>query len=76
MKDKELVKRGTWVNPGEYAPEKLYEVYDEVDQNHCMLIYSGSSKADAVAKAKDYAKTHDIPLRCLKAYELTKQERE
>lgn len=57
------------------APEKMYEVYDETDPNHCLLIYSGTSKDEAIAKAKEYAKVHDIPLECMSAYELTKQER-
>lgn len=70
-----MVERRVKVKQGEHAPEKLYEVYDEVDPNHCLLIYSGASKADAVAKAKRYAKAHDIPLGCLRAYELTKQEK-
>ena len=74
MKDKELVERRFLAEAGKRAPEKMYEVYDEVDTNHCILIYRGTSKTDAIAKAKEYAKKHDIPLGCMGAYELTKQE--
>lgn len=72
MKDKELVTRRPRTNAQEKAPEKLYEVYDETDTNHCILIYTGTSKTEAITKAKTYAKEHEIPIKCLKAYELTK----
>lgn len=73
MKDKELVTRTVKCNAHEHAPQTLYEVWDEVDPNHCLLIYSGTDKAEAIAKAKDYMKRYDIPKGCVKAYALTKQ---
>lgn len=69
-----VVERWFRVKPGEHAPEKWYEVYDEEDPKHRLLVYHGESKHDAIAEAKAYAKEIGVPLEYIKAYELTKMK--
>lgn len=69
MKDKALYER-TFKGK---APEKFYEVYDETDTNHAMLIYSGTDKKEAIKTAKRHMSEYDIPCDCIGVYELVKQ---